>query len=287
MRWQTSSWLGAALALGCTASGGGGGGGGGQAANALTRSMQFQNQGAASREGEPPPPTEGSSVRLITTSGGDSSSTTVSPGSSGVVTMTVENPNADTDPVVTTLIWMEGADSHVELPVSGAMTSESAPNTVANAFVVDEALCNDLCNIAHQVRCYESAVTESGVVTAANLMEITVQCEEAGNPSRCDGGGAGGGGGGDSSCPGLCAHLASECGSEYVRADCVSHCRDEVVSGDLGDPCRACCASARFSTEKCEDEGLSEVGVEDCDDDEICRAACRGGADDEAGSADQ
>ena len=122
-----------------------------------------------------------------------------------------------------------------------------------------EDLCNDLCNIAHQVRCYESAVTESGVVTAANLMEITVQCEEAGNPSRCDGGGgrpAGGGGGGDSSCPGLCAHLASECGSEYVRQDCVSHCRDEVVSGDLSDDCRTCCASARFSTNKCEDEGL-------------------------------
>ena len=100
--------------------------------------------------------------------------------------MTVNNPDEDSDPTVATLIWMEGADSYIELPVDSAsgVTGE-LPKTISNGFTVTQEICDDLCNIAHDVKCYESAVTASGVVTQSNLVDLQVLCEEAGNEAQC------------------------------------------------------------------------------------------------------
>ena len=170
----------------------------------------------------------------------EGSTTSVGPGSSGVVTMTVENPDDATDPVVGTVIWMEGSDSHIILPADGAMTSGTVQKTLANGFVVTQDICEGLCNIAHQVKCHEMAVTESGVVTAANITEITVQCAETGNPSECGGGGAAPAPSAGGDCNEFCQTLATyavQCHEEEIADFEVRECVEECSSRADRVPC--------------------------------------------------
>lgn len=160
-----------------------------------------------------------------------SASNDLGPGSNGVVTMTVNNPDEENDPTVATLIWMEGADSYIELPVETASgVTGSLPKTISNGFTVTQEICDDLCNIAHDVKCYESAVTASGVVTQSNLVDIQVLCEEAGNEAQCPSARPPAGAGTasvQSVCGAVCS-VYTRCGYNLpINGTCMSACQAE------------------------------------------------------------
>eukprot|EP00039_Didymoeca_costata_P002158 m.57920 g.57920 ORF g.57920 m.57920 type:complete len:1465 (-) comp11141_c0_seq4:185-4579(-) len=69
-------------------------------------------------------------------------------------------------------------------------------------------------------------------------------------------------------CEKICNNLQSQCNSSYYNDDCLSDCEDEAYE----EPAYIldCCAKENFPPNKCEDEGLGEVGFEDCDDSNYC-----------------
>ncbi|GMV44591.1 MAG: hypothetical protein AMXMBFR64_63070 [Myxococcales bacterium] len=174
---------------------GGGGGAGGPGGNAsgaaesLANALAFQNEGAASIDGALPGASDGAPALEPGSDEG-----TIAPGGIGNVRIKVvdEDPN---DPVVATLVWFEGASTFFSLPVAGSTKDDDG--TISNAFTVSQDVCDDLCNIVHQVKCYEAAQTTSGLITKANLQTILLECTGSGDPANCAGGGGGGGGGAD------------------------------------------------------------------------------------------
>lgn len=147
------------------------------AAEALTHALQFQNANAKRIDGDLPDPSPGAPELVPDDDGGAS---TFNPGAAGAVTLKVSNARAD-DPVVSTLIQFAGAKQFISLPVDAGASGD----TVTNAFTISKDVCADLCNIIHQVKCYESAMTKSGLVTKANLRTVALQCEEMGSATKC------------------------------------------------------------------------------------------------------
>ena len=72
-----------------------------------------------------------------------------------------------------------------------------------------------------------------------------------------------------SDCKSVCDKLESQCGSSYMRPDCIERCNQRHASKPK---LLSCCMNVRFDRNKCESEGLEEVGTEDCDDFDECEA---------------
>ena len=143
------------------------------AAISLTNAMLFTNPGAIVIPGDFP---------ADTTEATNQGELPLEPGSSSAI-VTVGGAVGQDDPVVASLVWMEGADRFISLPAGTA--DSSSDDTLTNTFTVDESVCDDLCNIIHDVKCYEAAQTASGVVTQANLTTVILECTGSGDPVYC------------------------------------------------------------------------------------------------------
>lgn len=72
----------------------------------------------------------------------------------------------------------------------------SNPGTGSYGFDVPVDICSNLSSICHQIICYEYAVTDIGTISAANIMQVAMQCGNCSEPScqqlisDCEGGGA-------------------------------------------------------------------------------------------------
>ena len=66
-------------------------------------------------------------------------------------------------------------------------------------------------------------------------------------------------------CEGVCRNLASQCAPQLMNPKCVELCLDD----DHTPATLACCANVRLPAGKCEQEGLGEVGAEDCNDEGV------------------
>jgi len=63
-------------------------------------------------------------------------------------------------------------------------------------------------------------------------------------------------------CEGVCKNLASQCAPQFMNPKCLELCLDDDHTPAL----LACCANVRLPAGKCEQEGLGQVGAEDCND---------------------
>ncbi len=230
-----------ALTFGCGPRGGGGGGfaqtAEQAAAESLTNALSFQNEGAKQIDGPFPAELSTDVTKEVE----------MGPGGSGAIS--VDETSAD-DPVVATLVWMNGSSKFWSLPAGGA---SRGGGQVQNTFTVTGDVCDDLCNIIHQVKCYEAAQTASGTVTQANLTQVILQCEEEGSETKCSSSGStvappppppGDNPSnpppeGTYSCSGLCfaaAKVAGACGPELVP-NCEAVCQsfDQECLGPVTD----------------------------------------------------
>lgn len=96
---------------------------------------------------------------------------------------------------------------------------------------IPSSICDDLSQVCHDIKCYEFAVTEAGLVSAANLMPMALVCGGCDEPScksllSCPDGGGGGGG-----CAEACAHLieGAPCYQDG-QAGCVSDCEANLAA---------------------------------------------------------
>jgi hypothetical protein len=166
MKWAMVMAITLAGTTSCSQSGGSRGASS-AAASSLTNAMQFNNDGAKRIQGGFPGDVNGATAGPTVSLG---------PGQTSSATLEV------TDDVVATLIWMQGADAFWSLPTGGAVRTG---NMVSNQFTVSDAVCDDLCNIIHQVKCYEAAQTADGTITQAQLTTVTLQCEAKGAEVNC------------------------------------------------------------------------------------------------------
>jgi hypothetical protein len=153
------------------------------AAESLANALAFQNEGATTIDGALPGESEGAPSLEPSTGEG-----TITPGGVGSVRIKVADEDPS-DPVIATLVWFDGASSFFSLPVGGATKEDDG--TIANTFTVSSDVCDDLCNIVHQVKCYEAAQTTSGLITQANLQTVLLECTGSGDPAKCGTGGGG------------------------------------------------------------------------------------------------
>ncbi len=157
------------------------------AAEALAHALSFDGDEARFVQGALPEASE--EAPGVQGEGGGTAS--LAPGERGTVSVTLRDVSAE-DPVVALLVQMSGASGFVTVP-----RKQSTDGTVSADFTVDPAVCADLCDIVHQVVCYEAAMTKSGLVTAKNLTTVLLQCTGQGDPDKCEtvapsGGAAGG-----------------------------------------------------------------------------------------------
>ncbi len=199
------------------------------AAASLTKALAFNNAGAEFIPGAFP-----GDVSTASPQG----EVTLGPGGSTTVSTPAANPDDPDDPVVASLVWMDGSDGFITLPSGGA--DSNTGGTLDNTFTVDPSVCDNLCDIVHDIKCYEAAQTASGVITAANLTTVLLECTGNGDPAQCPGGGSlNMNSQGD--CSSYC-NLALGCFASRMRAageavpsvgDCVAECQMDADAGPI------------------------------------------------------
>ena len=73
--------------------------------------------------------------------------------------------------------------------------------------------------------------------------------------------------GGDSAgtCESVCQNLTLQCGTTYIRPNCVDSCNQKNLSTQA----LTCCTKVTLPQGKCAAEGPGQVGAEDCDDSDV------------------
>ena len=230
------------------------------AAVSLTNALKANNPNAETITGQFPGDITGAT---------DQGSITAGPGETISISTRASSPEDPDDPVVASLVWMEGSNSFISLPSSGADSNEN--DTLQNSFTVDQSVCDNLCNIVHQVKCYEAAQTASGTITAANLTTVVLECTGAGNPAECPSvsnivANGAGGGGNFGTCQQICTFAA---GCPEANAPDIGTC----VFGCTNDPFRDAILNCweQANPQSCTDYAAlksAEECIDDVDDDD-------------------
>ncbi len=132
-------------------------------------------------------------------------------------------------------------------------------------------------------------ITVDATITKRQLTYDCWQLNDSclGSPAL-DGGSPPGDGGGSiptfppDLCGDVCRHIYESC-PDYYDVGCVSRCLSDessAIASGLGSRWTNlinCCISRPFTLAKCASEGVGAVGVEDCDDSEICPEFALGG----------
>jgi len=112
----------------------------------------------------------------------------MSPGSSNIMAIEIENPEGDADPVIATLVQFRGESRHIEVQARDQTAEAQTRVRVDNAFEVESDVCDQLCNETFFVTVTEVALLESGAVGASATRTIELDCNDAGDADLCGGG---------------------------------------------------------------------------------------------------
>ncbi len=157
---------------GCPGISGGGGGGGadGDPLTALNSGILLPGQGEVL---DNPATDEGIDV------GGETGGIMpLYPG--GTVTVTIPFFAPDANVVGAGIRFGDSGPVQV-VPIDGAIGVSEG--TLTFDFQVPDNICDNLSSICHDIRCYEFAVTDAGMVSAANINQVALACAGCDEPS--------------------------------------------------------------------------------------------------------
>ncbi|MBI5607798.1 MAG: hypothetical protein HY902_02845 [Deltaproteobacteria bacterium] len=257
-------------------------------AMAVASSIQFSQQ-ATIVAGPLPPATPNSGIE-VAAAGPLNSFAMIGPGAKGTASLALNYPKVADDPVVALMVQFQATDVHYVVANPDVASSDQV--TVSAGFVVSPDICANLCNIVHSVMCYESAMTASGLVTAANLTQIQVDCTAMGSSGACNGpikpvcsgvdlaadpSNCGACGKACSTahiapachgglCGGTCAPGYQDCNGTKALDGCETSVSSSVLNcGGCGHVCSALHITAVCTSGLC--DGPCDPGYEDCDGD--------------------
>lgn len=159
-------------AASCVPPGGGGGGGGGNGdpLAALNSGIILPGDGGALDN-----PATDESIDL---GGQDGGIMPLYPGEVVTVTLPFYAPDAN---VIGAGIRFGDAGPIQVVPISGA--AGVSEGTLTFDMQIPQNICDDLSSICHDIRCYEFAVTDAGMVSAANINQVALACGNCDEPS--------------------------------------------------------------------------------------------------------
>lgn len=214
-----------ALTPACLSGGGAGDGVGVEArqvAAALTERVDFA--GGSLQDGDVPAATD-SALTLAPLD----TALILSPGQSSIMSLDIDHPDDETDPVVATLIQFGSAGKHIEVPTQQRMTVSQGRVQVDNSFSVGGDVCDGLCNKEFTLELTTTGKLQSGAIGKHATLSIRLDCREAGDPDACAGA-AGPAGAAPSSAGGQRYRALSQ-RSLSALCPCVPDCAALMASG--------------------------------------------------------
>jgi hypothetical protein len=109
----------------------------------------------------------------------------LAPGGSSLMSLSVENPDSEDDPVQSTLIQFEDADDHVEVPASesdaGVGTGE-----LTLSFEVEDDICDAFCNKIFTIRMIQAVKMRSNGISRHLIRSFELDCRQDGDSDLCE-----------------------------------------------------------------------------------------------------
>jgi hypothetical protein len=115
----------------------------------------------------------------------------LAPGDSALMSLNVENPEQDDDPVVATLIQFDGSDDHVEVGVGDADGGVAdggvadASGSIETSFQLDGDVCKSFCNKKFAVKMFQAVKLHGGGVSEKIERSFNLDCTLDGDPDLC------------------------------------------------------------------------------------------------------
>ncbi len=104
------------------------------------------------------------------------------PGSSVLLSLSVDNPDQDQNPGKAVLMQFDGATDHLEVPVS---SSDSGPAQLAFQAGIAGDACKDLCNRKFNLALQEALSLKDGTVSMHATQDLELDCTKKGDAARC------------------------------------------------------------------------------------------------------
>ena len=156
------------------------GGGDGNPSQELTEGISFA--GGTVRNGMPPAPTGGPDAPII--NGAPDLPSAIAPNQQGSLGISFSNVPANTPFDVN--VRFDGADSYINIPVGTSTTGGATAGNLNIPFSLSQSICDNLADVQHQIRCYESVSVNGVRVSQEQARQMVLNCGS-------DGGGGGGG----------------------------------------------------------------------------------------------
>lgn len=107
------------------------------------------------------------------------------PGEASLMSLEVDNPDEETDPVESTLLQFEQSDDHIEVTRDAADGGASEPSQIEIAFDVNEEICEGLCNLVYEITMNQAVKLSSGDVSRKLSRVFELDCTDDGDPRLC------------------------------------------------------------------------------------------------------
>ena len=108
------------------------------------------------------------------------------PGDSQLMSLAVDNPDQDEDPIEATLIQFDGSSDHVEVAaddLADAGTDSTAE--LSTSFTLDDAICDNFCNQEFPLSMVEALKRHGGSVSKHVTRHFTLDCRKKGDAAKC------------------------------------------------------------------------------------------------------
>jgi hypothetical protein len=160
-------------------------------AEALTTGVKFKD-GLVKKGGIPE--ADADNVKIVVQ---EDAPLELEPGEDALMSLAVDNPDEDDDPVEATLIQFDGSSDHVEVAAGdSADAGTDSTGELSTSFTLDDAICDNFCNQEFPLSMVEAIKRHGGSISKHVTRHFTLDCRKKGDAGKCpkDSSSKGGGG---------------------------------------------------------------------------------------------
>ncbi len=110
------------------------------------------------------------------------------------------------------------------IPITGAQGQTSG--TLTMPFTLSASTCDNLSSVCHDIKCYEFAITDDGMISQANIRDVAIMCGNCDEPSCVDLI--------DPPCPGATPVYCGNFSGSYASGSGTCVCSPSTLGGQVG-----------------------------------------------------